>query len=244
MTSFFGTRTFIPLIALLLLEIGLVGCPQDHTAPTPSPAPAPSPGTSGSSSSYPLHSNIKVTVFWVGEEADASNAGIANRASAWDSHWAEHFGGIDDPLKRNGFLPSGFKPLENPFYFALPYNDYGSKGRRSDAASTIPWAGERSWSSSESMCKNRWIKIVKGDRTAYAQWEDVGPFLSDDKGYVFGTAQPSNTQLAKAGLDLSPAVKDYLKLADVDTADWQFVDDKDLPDGPWKLTITTRQVSW
>jgi hypothetical protein len=33
------------------------------------------------------------------------------------------YGGIDDPVRRKGYEPAGFKPLENPFYAALPYGD-------------------------------------------------------------------------------------------------------------------------
>ena len=39
------------------------------------------------------------------------------------------------------------------------------------------------------MYKNRWIRIVKNEKIAYAQWEDVGPFNTDDKDYAFGTLE-------------------------------------------------------
>jgi hypothetical protein len=36
-----------------------------------------------------------------------------------------------------------------------------------------------------------------------------------------------------AGLDVSPAVRDYLGIESTDVTDWKFVDFKDVPLGPW-----------
>ncbi|APT75920.1 hypothetical protein LN42_05650 [Marinitoga sp. 1137] len=194
---------------------------------------------------YILHKDITVTIFWVGEDASEENGYITNTPSAWDEKWTEHYGGIDDPDNRNGYYPAGFIPKENPFYFALPYNDFDENGnRKKEAYEIIPWAKEKKWGNLESMCKNRWIKIIKGDKVAYAQWEDVGPFNEDDKEYVFGNSKPKNTINNYAGLDVSPAVRDYLNLKDIDKIDWQFVDEKDVPDGPWKEIIITSQIYW
>lgn len=194
---------------------------------------------------YPLHRQIRSTVFWVGEEASLENKYIANAASAWDRDWQKHYGGIDDPQARDGFYPQGFVPQENPFYVALPYNDLDAKGkRRSEAAEMIPWAQEKEWSPQESMCKNRWVKIQKGERTAFAQWEDVGPFETNDAAYVFGQAQPRNQINQQAGVDVSPAVRDFLDLADIDTVDWQFINFKDVPAGPWREIVTFQQINW
>ncbi len=198
-----------------------------------------------SSSQYPLHSNISTTYFWIGEEAGEDNKNISNSPSAWDDKWVSHYGGVDDPAKRNGFLPSKFTPKENPFYFALPYNDFDENGnRKKDIATLIPWFGEKNWGDGESICKNRWIKIIKGNKVAYAQWEDVGPFGENDSNYVFGGASPQSKTNKDAGLDVSPAVNDYLGLKDIDTTSWQFVDQKDVPNGPWKNIVTTSGVCW
>jgi peptidoglycan/xylan/chitin deacetylase (PgdA/CDA1 family) len=195
-----------------------------------------------SKSSYPLHQNITTTVFWVGEPADQDNRFIDNLASIWDDKWLEHYGGVDDPSSRNGYFPAKFQPLENPFYFALPYNDYINGTRASDATKVVYWAYEKNWTNSESMLKNQWIKITKGDKTAYAQWEDVGPFSENDSAYVFGNAAPTNPNNNHAGLDLSPATTKYLGLSGLDVTSWQFVNFVDVPDGPWKKIITTSQV--
>lgn len=193
---------------------------------------------------YFLHQNITTTIFWIGEGASSENGYIANDTSAWDENWMNHFGGKDDPKNRHGYFPVAFTPQENPFYFALPYNDFENGKRRSDAQTLIPWAKEKNWLPLESMCKNRWIKIIKNGKVAYAQWEDVGPFSEYDPAYVFGNSTPRNQKNNQAGLDVSPAVRDYLGLSDVDKCDWQFVDPQEVPEGPWKQIITFSQIYW
>ncbi|HSX30484.1 MAG TPA: hypothetical protein VLE99_01045 [Candidatus Saccharimonadales bacterium] len=185
-----------------------------------------------------IHSNIVTTFFWVGEPADSDNGYIANAASAWDGHWQVHYGGVDSPTGRNGSLPGAFTPLENPFYIALPYNDFSPQStRKANATSCLSYTPIRN--DHYSWCKNIWVAVAHGNKTAYAQWEDVGPFLEDDSTYVFGTAPPHNSQEAKAGLDVSPAVRDYLGLGDVDHTSWWFVPASAVPDGPWKVHSTT-----
>lgn len=219
--------------------------PEEKSATSEKVAPdittVPSPDTA-----YPLHSQITSTVFWAGEDASNDNKHISNSPSAWDDQWTKHFGGVDDPKHRNGFLPTGFTPKENPFYVALPYNDFNEKGKLKQTIFQLAsWTSAKPKISSEySYCKNRWVKIIKGGKQAYAQWEDVGPFGEDDQSYVFGGAIPKSKTNQRAGIDTSPAVRDYLTLKDIDTVDWQFVDDRDVPDGPWKQVVTTSNVFW
>ena len=195
---------------------------------------------------YPIHKNISATYFWIGEPASGDNNYTSNLSSAWDGNWVQDFGGVDDPKKRDSFMPAGFQPHENPFYVALPYNDFANDGTRNSDANLTYWYNEKNWAQNESMVKNRWIMITHGDKTAYAQWEDSGPFQYDDVGYVFGTNAPDNTVNKNAGIDLSPSTWDYLGLSrrGIDTINWQFVDYTDVPDGPWKKVITTSQVNW
>ena len=47
-----------------------------------------------------------------------------------------------------------------------------------------------------------------------------------------------------AGLDLSPALRDYLGLSGMDRVDWQFVEEADVPPGPWRQTITRSGIDW
>jgi len=92
-----------------------------------------------------------------------------------------------------------------------------------------------------SVCRDRWIAIRKGNRTCYAQWEDCGPFRTDHFQYVFGNERPKPNLNHGAGLDVSPAVRDYLGLAPTDVTDWQFVEVRDVSSGPCGATakITT-----
>jgi len=194
--------------------------------------------------SYTLHENISVTIFWTGEESSSANGNIPNLASAWDDMWMLNYSGIDTPDDRDGYHPVSFTPTENPFYFALPYNDFDENGDKKAGISTyIPWASSTD-DSSRSICKNRWIKITKGDKIAYAQWEDAGPFGEDDKEYVFGTNRPQNQINNNAGLDVSPAVRDYLSLSDIDTVNWEFIDNADVPNGPWKEIVSMSNINW
>ncbi len=238
------SKSYIEAILTIWVIVFFSGCLINFEVPTSPSSPTPIAFTFTPSETYPLHKNITVTVFWVGEEASEDNEFIANAQSAWDDMWLEHYGGIDDPNHRNGYFPDGFIPHENPFYFALPYNDFKDGKRKPDAYEVVYWAHEKEWGELESMCKNRWIKIIKGDRIAYAQWEDVGPFGEDDKSYVFGTALPQNQINNRAGLDVSPAVRDFLGLSDIDKIDWQFVREEDVPTGPWKMIITTSGTCW
>ena len=221
---------------------------QSTSAQADEPANPPVNGATSNlivTSKYPLHKNISTTYFWAGEEADGDNKNISNLPSAWDEDWVKHFGGVDNPDKRNGYLPAGFTPKENPFYFALPYNDFDEDGnQKNDPEAIATWSKGKKFGEEESMCKNQWIAITKNGKTVYAQWEDVGPFGEDDKAYVFGNGTPKSKENKHAGLDVSPAVRGYLSLEDIDKTDWQFVDAKDVPDGPWKNIITTSQTYW
>jgi hypothetical protein len=190
------------------------------------------------------HAGVVSTIFWIGEEAGEDNGFIPNDDSAWDDQWVEHYGGVDDPARRSGFFPADFTPMENPFYCALPFNDFKNGKRKRWACKLIPWAGTKEWAEDESLCKNRWVMIVKDGNAAYAQWEDVGPFLENDRLYVFGSRRPGNKRKGGSGIDVSPAVAAYLGLSDLDTVDWRFVDAGEVPDGPWKLVVTESRIFW
>jgi hypothetical protein len=68
---------------------------------------------------------------------------------------------------------------------------------------------------------------------AYAQWSDCGPFRTDHWQYVFGNERPKPNLNQGAGLDVSPAVRDYLGLGSKDVTDWKFVEFREVPFGPW-----------
>lgn len=184
---------------------------------------------------YPTHHNIRATVFWAGETADGSNDYIPNHASAWASDWVAMYGGVDNPENRCGYSPCALTPKENPFYFALPFSDYTENGPKSPSELTvIPWF-TGSLTNGKSVLKNHWIEVTYGDKKAYAQWEDVGPFEENDPGYVFGNNSPHEP---RAGLDMSPGLADYLHVDGSGDVSWRFVNDTQVPDGPWKKTVT------
>lgn len=182
---------------------------------------------------YPWKTNIVTTIFWVGESASLRNP-VHNRSSSWDADWSANFGGFDDPNPgaRTGFLPR-FIPKQNPFYCALPYNDVTRGTTKPEARVVIPWFHQVFEKEGKSVCRDRWIAIRKGNRVCYAQWSDCGPFRTDHYQYVFGDEKPKPNLNRGAGLDVSPAVRDYLGLAPTDTTDWKFVEFREVPNGPW-----------
>jgi hypothetical protein len=178
--------------------------------------------------------NITTTVFWVGEPAAINNP-VANDKSAWDGGWLSSYGGYDNPNPgaRVNFVPLSFLPRQNPFYVALPYNDVDNHHTKPEAAQVIPWFSGTFVRDGQSVCKGRWLAIRHNNRVCYAQWEDVGPFATDHWQYVFGNERPRPNRNQDAGLDVSPAVRDYLGLAGLDACDWKFVDSRSVPAGPW-----------
>ena len=183
---------------------------------------------------FPWKAQIVTTVFWIGEKP-APNNPVPNRVSCWDKDWTKNYGGLDDPnpANRSNYIPVKFTPRQNPFYCALPYNDKAREGHRPEAPRIVPWFNEAYQGPAVSTCKSRWIAIRKGNRVAYAQWEDAGPFRTDHWQYVFGNERPKPNLNKGAGLDVSPAVRDYLGLQGTDVTDWRFVDFSEVPRGPW-----------
>lgn len=178
--------------------------------------------------------NVVATVFWVGELPTENNP-TPNTKSAWDQNWQENFGGYDHPECRDGWGPEGFTPMLNPFYVALPYNDVAKGGvHRPEASEVIPWFWEAFRGDGISVCKGRWVAIHHEGKVCYAQWEDVGPFEVDHWQYVFGQETPRANRNQAAGIDLSPAVRDFLGLRSGAKVEWRFVDDRQVPVGPWR----------
>ncbi|MFZ4767383.1 MAG: hypothetical protein ACOYMN_20710 [Roseimicrobium sp.] len=186
---------------------------------------------------YPWKMDICATVFWVGELPTENNP-TPNTKSSWDTSWTSTFGGYDDPDPANrapDYRPAAFIPGENPFYVALPYNDcVDYRTTKPEAATVIPWFREKYERPGKSVCRNRWVAIRVSDKTCYAQWTDCGPFLTTDVDYVFGNSRPINAKNNGAGIDVSPSVRDFLGFRGSARVDWRFVDDWEVPEGPWK----------
>jgi hypothetical protein len=180
---------------------------------------------------YPWKLAIVSTVFWVGE----TGSGPTNTHSAWEQDWVSRYGGVDNPVRRKGYEPAGFRPQENPFYAALPYCDIKDGRLKTEAAKVVPWFIASFRGPGQSVCKGRWLEIRRGLKSCYAQWEDVGPYRTDSAGYVFGNERPWPNANRGAGIDVSPAVRDYLGLGSLDLVDWRFVEQAEVPAGPWSL---------
>lgn len=183
---------------------------------------------------YPWKRQIMTTVFWVGEMPTQNNP-VPNHKSSWDPLWAQNYGGFDNPnpdMRRN-FIPMKFVPRQNPFYVALPYNDVTRGTTKPESRKAIPWFKQAFERPGKSVCKGRWIAVKHGSRICYAQWEDCGPFRTDHWQYVFGNERPLPNLNQGAGLDVSPAVRDYLGMGNKDVCDWKFVEARDVPPGPW-----------
>jgi TonB family protein len=206
--------------------------PTASLANTAVPAP---PIARPSGEVFPWKTNVVTTVFWVGEEQVTGKTSPQHQ-SVWDKDWLRSFGGGDnpEPASRHDYIPISFVPRQNPFYCALPYNDVEPGQFKPEAPIVIPWFKQVHAEPGQSVCKDRWVAIRKGDRICYAQWEDCGPFHTDNFQYVFQNERPTPNASHGAGLSVSPAVRDHLGLASTDLADWRFVEVTDVPRGPWR----------
>ena len=157
-----------------------------------------------SASRYPWKKQINTTVFWIGEKPSGANK-TPNLKSSWDTNWMKNYGGYDDPNPANrapDFRPKSFVPGLNPFYIALPYNDRAAYNKtKSEAPRVIPWFRQTFQRPGQSVCKGRWIAIHYKGKICYGQWEDCGPFNTDDWQYVFGNAKPKTQGNGGAGLE-------------------------------------------
>jgi hypothetical protein len=190
---------------------------------------------------YQWKRDIITTTFWVGESATARNP-VHNHSSSWDLNWAVNFGGFDNPAPEarlrgpSDYRCSAFIPKQNPFYFALPYNDVTRGTTKPEARTAIPWFRTAFEREGQSVCRDRWIAVRnrRNGRIAYAQWSDCGPFRTDHWQYVFGNERPKANLNGGAGLDVSPSVRDFLGMSPTDVTDWRFVEVREVPPGPWR----------
>ncbi|MBV8279977.1 MAG: hypothetical protein JO170_32575 [Verrucomicrobia bacterium] len=189
--------------------------PCSHGSVAASPA--------NSAVSGPWKIGITATVFWVGEPPTVSDPG--NLVSAWDQNWLES--------ARN----------QNSFYIALPYNDVANGHTKAEAKNVIPWFKQTYVRDGQSVLKDHWVAIRKGAKICYAQWEDVGPFQVDHWQYVFGNERPHPNRNKDAGIDVSPAVKEYLGMSGIDSCDWRFVSENEISQGPWNTHETAGNLS-
>ncbi|KMQ50147.1 tm1410-like protein [Chitinispirillum alkaliphilum] len=177
---------------------------------------------------------------------NGNDDGRIRAVAAMSSHYNIEYSSI---YERNIVTTSAMGPIYNSDQWTP----------RKLSAENIPWRDKQNWSG-KSMVKGRWARIrFNGGDWVYAQWLDAGPYHYDDVEYVFGSARPLNEEGSGmdinpyAGIDLSPSV--WLKMG-IDQAeferwnginapvDWQFVDDEDVPDGPWNLYVSDNKTNW
>jgi hypothetical protein len=183
---------------------------------------------------YPWKTGIVTTTFSI------------EHASAWDPMWNKNYGGYDDPKPdaRQDYVPKAFVPKLNPFYIALPYNDVAKATTKPEAKVVIPWFKASFIEEGKSVCQDRWVAIRNsGGKVCYAQWSDCGPFGEDHWQYVFGNEKPKPNANGGAGLNVSPAVRDYLDLGSTDVTDWKFVETAEVPPGPWSKYGTNNPLT-
>ena len=223
-------RTPAVILALLIIVPA-----SAQTGPKVTIVPAPPNPFQYEKTKYHWKKFITATVFWIGEKPTQNNP-TPNNKSSWDQNWQQNYGGYDnpDPASRRGYVPKGFTPRLNPFYVALPYNDcINHKAHKPEAARAIPWFKHYRPRPGQTVCKGRWVQIVSNKRVCYAQWEDCGPFTTDDWEYVFGNKKPKNTKNQNAGIDISPAVRDFLQVGNKVQCHWRFIEFSQIPRGPW-----------
>ena len=210
---------------------------------------------------YPIHTSIVATTFWVGEVFDPDADDGSQVVSTYDDAWMVNYGGCDGVVvdgdcrterrvAANGYFPTSMTPRQNPFYLDLPFDDVNDPEAAARRATVVPWANDPGWAEKladpeQSIMKNRWVAVRKGTEVCFGQIQDAGPGEYDDAEYVFGThdERPANERYNGAGMDVSPAMNGCLGFRDLngedDRVDWWFVDDDDVPPGPWLRVVTT-----
>lgn len=225
-------RFLLPVLPLLAATLSVAA----QTGPrVVTPTSTPTARSTQRVVTYPWHKSITATVFWIGEAPSGRNT-ASNHHSSWDRNWQKNYGGFDDPnpAARANYRPKAFRPGLNPFYIALPYNDCVShRAHRPEAARVIPWFRRLNPKPGDTVLRGRWLQIVHKNKYCFAQWEDCGPFVTDDWQYVFGNRPPRNKENGAAGIDVSPAVRDYLGIKSGDKVHWRFVELATVRRGPW-----------
>ena len=84
------------------------------------------------------------------------------------------------------------------------------------------------------MLKGRWV-AVKRRRNVFAtlSGRTVDHFARTTGSTCSAIERPLPNLNQGAGLDVSPAVRDYLEMGGKDVCDWKFVEARDVPTGPW-----------
>lgn len=217
----------VAMVAVFMTRTTSHAADTDANAKPPVADKPSSPSAKKPKNNYPWKTGIVTTMFYIGEDA--------SKSSAWDENWVKSNHGKDSPDDRNGYSTGSHASTINPFYVALPFNDLAHPDK---AKIYVPssWQLPAKDGKPVSACQHRWVEIKSEDevgRVCYAQWEDVGPNGDNHAEYVFGSERPDK---GGAGLDVSPAVAQYLGLnnqTQLGHTRWRFVDAEDIPPGAW-----------
>src|SRR5205809_4132 len=103
---------------------------------------------------------------------------------------------------------------------------------KKNIVTTVFWIGERP--SGNNPVPNRVSSWDKNWSRSYGGFDDPNPAHRNNYWqYVFGSERPKPNLNKGAGLDVSPAVRDYLGLDETDVTDWRFVEFSEVSHGPW-----------
>jgi hypothetical protein len=180
-----AVRTCRRLLAALAASATIAAC--SSSVPGAEPAGATTTGRS-----YPNHTDIVATTFWVGEIFDPNAPDGSQVLSTYDGKWLAHYGGCDGVQKSgrcdterrtaaNDYFPQHMTPRENPFYLDLPFDDINDETGFRTRCQVIPWADDPGFAGhcddhSFSYLKNHWVRITgQNGRVCYGQIEDAGP---------------------------------------------------------------------
>ncbi|KAF2078286.1 hypothetical protein CYY_000378 [Polysphondylium violaceum] len=198
---------------------------------------------------FTTHYNIKTILHTLGDPNIELFSGH-QESTAWNADWYGKMGMTT--LEKCPYFQDFMLSNENYYFCTLPYNDIDKYGRKS-SAHLIPWATLND-PQDHSILKNKWIRVAHKNSFAFCQIEDVGPENDDDFHYVFG-ASHSIPESSVGGLAISPIVANFLgimskfyenydsngKLTTTDEdvrCSWQFFQEEDVPEGPWKKRVT------
>ena len=140
--------------------------PTKAPTPTPTQTPAPGPTQADVGRTYPVHTGIVSTTFWVGEIFDPNASDGSQMISTYDSSWYANYGGCDGVaaagkcatekrVSSNGYFPTSMKPRQNPFYLDLPYDDVNDTTGYAQRCAVIPWANDPGYAASARTRRSR-----------------------------------------------------------------------------------------
>ena len=145
----------------------------------------------------------------------------------------KHFGGVDSPSTERLFS-GGLHAQAKSVLCGSAFRRGGPGWQPQGGRKKDPGFGE----SREPLTRNRWVEIRYKDKSCYAQWQDVGPMGEDDFDGCSGTPRSPRTGRAQGRPRYFAAAAQYLGVEGSARTEWRFVDEAQVPGGPWKTIVT------